>query len=83
MKDLYTAMLLTLCIITFVSNIANATNISRQSTQLAEIEGKIMLHDGKATMTGGRTCIIGQEALVDTELTIQLATACAKAYQEQ
>lgn len=57
----------------------NSNDFELVNTRLNSIEGRIQLHDGKATLTAGSTCIIHEAALLDEELAIQLTRACVQA----
>lgn len=72
------------CFVGLIVNGTIATNNYRLiNSELESIEGRILLHDGKAVLTNGEVCIIKNEALLDEELAVQLVRACVKAYQEE
>ena len=55
--------------------------LAHQETILASLEGRIALHEGKATLTNGDVCIIHGEGLEDPDLAYQLVNACMTAKQ--
>ena len=50
------------------------------TAQIEDLEGKISLHQGKALLTTGRTCVLNEDAFETEELTIRLARACYQQY---
>ena len=87
MKDGHLAVMFMLLFLNLATCVINGykSNSNRDflSSRLGEIEGKIMLHDGKAILTNGEVCMITNETLKDEELAVQLVRACVKAYSER
>lgn len=86
MKDtqiLLVALLLLNLLGMFVVGLKGNEHFWSLQSRLEEVEGKIMLHDGKAVLTNGQVCMITSETLADEELSIQLVRACVKAHREQ
>ena len=56
-----------------------------QNERITSLEGRIMLQEGKATLTNSPVCIIHEEGLEDPDLAYQLVNAClsAKAMRDE
>jgi hypothetical protein len=50
------------------------------AAQVEDLEGKISLHQGKALLTTGRTCVLNESAFETEDLVIMLARACYQQY---
>ena len=57
-------------------------HIADQNRAIAHLEGRIALHEGQATLTAGRTCIIDADTLADEYQAVQYVRACVRAAQE-
>ena len=47
------------------------------------LEGRIDLHEGKATLIDAQLCILKEEALSDIDLALDLTRACVRAHNQK
>lgn len=50
---------------------------------IQSLEGKLSLHEGKAILSSGRTCLINEKGLESEDLAINLVRACFKQFQAE
>jgi len=57
-----------------------AERLQKFDTTVQILEGKISLHEGKALLSSGRTCLVNEEGLKSEDLAIGLVRACVQQY---